>query len=140
MSEEIKRDKFGEIIGETIETPGMVRWYSKPCHYYLKKFDVPNPKFFRLGLEHRIGDGAYIFDSDIEFDISEAPDLMDRIAEFNGLPKYTDLLDKSTELLELRTRLEGLAASLEMTGTLHGKLATPQDIRDILEGKPWTTQ
>ncbi len=88
--EEIKRDKFGGIIGETHETPDMVRWFSNGSHYFLKH-NSPDRPIFALGMEHQIGDLAYIFDTSIEFDDDEAPDLMDQIAEFNGLPKYSTL-------------------------------------------------
>ena len=103
---EIKRDKFGGIIGETHETPGMVRWVSGPCHYFIKH-NSPGRPIFALGFEHRIGDLAYIFDTSIEFDDDEAPDLMDRIADFQGLPKYTDLLKTREALEHILVRLAG---------------------------------
>lgn len=86
-----------EYSGETKETPGMVRWYND-SHYFLKRIGtramITKPNTFVLGLESRFGDDAYSYSCGIEFDNDEAPDLMDRIADFNGLPKYTDLLNK----------------------------------------------
>lgn len=85
---------FGNNDGETIETPGMMRWFNN-SHYFLKRIGtrrtVTKPNTFVLGLETRFGSDAYSYISGIEFDNDEAPDLMDRISEFNGLPKYTDL-------------------------------------------------
>lgn len=81
---------------ETIETPGMVRWVNG-SHYFLKRIGtsakVHKPNTFVLGLEHRFGDNAYSYSCGIEFDNDEAPDLMDRIAKFNDLPTYTELLE-----------------------------------------------
>jgi hypothetical protein len=96
----IKRGRFGEIIGETTETPDMVRWVSGGSHYFLKH-KAPGRPIFALGLEHRIGDLAYIFDTSIEFDDDEAPDLMDRIAKFHDLPTYTELLEVYSKVKNL---------------------------------------
>ena len=108
QDEEITRDKWGEIIGETKEVPGMVRWVSGNSHYFLKHRQTGRP-IFALGLEHRIADGAYIFDTSIEFDDDEAPDLMDRIASFVDLPTYTELMevtDKLNSLLKETERMD----------------------------------
>jgi hypothetical protein len=116
--------KYFEPNGETIESPGMVRWYSKPSHYFLKRIGnmwdgIHKPDTFVLGLEHQIGDGAYLFNTSIEFDNDEAPDLMDRIADFNGLTKYTSLqekLDKArAELEEFKKEVGGPSFSDEIT-------------------------
>jgi hypothetical protein len=101
----IKRGRFGEIIGETTETPDMVRWVSGGSHYFLKHTSPGRP-IFALGLEHRIGDLAYIFDTSIEFDNDEAPDLMDRIAAFNDLPTYTELVKSVAAINALVKDLE----------------------------------
>jgi hypothetical protein len=103
--------RFFEDDGQTIESPGMVRWYSKPCHYFLKRIGnmwdgVTKPNTFVLGLENRMGDGAYAFNTSIEFDNDEAPDLMDRIASFNGLPTYTGLLKTTDKVNALVKELE----------------------------------
>lgn len=122
--------KYFEDDGQTIESPGMMRWYSKPCHYFLKRIGnmaqgVTKPDTFVLGLEHRMGDGAYAFNTSIEFDNDEAPDLMDRIATFNDLPTYTGLLKTAAEVNALVKELE--------------RMDRPEDrriletLRDILE-------
>ena len=108
---EPEKDRFGGYEGETIESPGMVRWYND-SHYFLKRIGnmwqgVSKPKTFVLGLENRIADGAYFFSTSIEFDNDEAPDLMDRIADFNGIPKYTDLLNTREALEHVIDRLNG---------------------------------
>jgi hypothetical protein len=108
--------------GETIETPGMVRWFNN-SHYFLKRIGtssaVTKPNTFVLGLENRFGDNAYSYSCGIEFDNDEAPDLMDRIADFNGLTKYTSLqekLDKArAELEEFKKEVGGPSFSDEIT-------------------------
>lgn len=106
-------DRFGDLVGETIESPGMVRWYND-THYFLKRIGnmwqgIHKPDTFLLGMEYRYGDGAYEFATSIEFYNDEAPDLMDRIADFNGLPKYTDLLKTREALEHVIDRLNGPA-------------------------------
>lgn len=101
---------LGNNDGETIETPGMVRWFNN-SHYFLKRIGtrsvVTKPDTFVLGLETRFGDSAYSYISGIEFDNDEAPDLMDRIATFNGRPKYTDLLKTRSAVEHIIERLNG---------------------------------
>lgn len=97
---------YGDWNGKTIETPGMVRWYND-SHYFLKRRN-PESKRFVLGLENRFGqDGAYEYSTSIEFDNNEAPDLMDRIAKFNGLPTYTELTKTREALEHIIGRLAG---------------------------------
>jgi len=103
--EEIKRDRWGGIVGATNEVPGMVRWVSGESHYFLKH-NSPGRPIFALGLEHRIGDMAYIFDTSIEFDDDEAVDLIDRIASFQDLPTYSELMDVSSKLNALLLETE----------------------------------
>jgi hypothetical protein len=98
--------------GETIKTPGMIRWFNN-SHYFLKRIGtrsaVTKPHTFVLGLENRFGDDAYSYSCGIEFDNDEAPDLMDRIASFNGLPKYTTLkatVDALRELVRETDRMD----------------------------------
>lgn len=108
--------------GETIETPGMVRWFNN-SHYFLKRIGtssaISKPNTFVLGLENRFGDNAYSYSCGIEFDNDEAPDLMDRIADFNGLPKYTALQEKldkmRAELEEFKREVGGASFSNEIT-------------------------
>lgn len=124
--------RFFEDDGQTIESPGMVRWYSKPCHYFLKRIGnmwdgVTKPNTFVLGLENRIGDGAYMFSTSIEFDNDEAPDLMDRIAEFNELPKYTDLLAISMKVDDLLKDMD----RMDQQNDLYAR----RKLRDILKGE-----
>lgn len=104
----MKREYFSD--GGTIETPGMVRWFNN-SHYFLKRigtmFAVTKPNTFVLGLENRFGDNSYSYSCGIEFDNDEAPDLMDRIAEFNDLPKYTDLVKTREAVEHVIERLNG---------------------------------
>jgi len=127
-------DKFGGMVGETIESPGMVRWYND-SHYFLKRIGnmwdgIRKPDTFLLGLENRIGDGAYIFSNSIEFDNDEAPDLMDRIAEFNGLPKYSELLASREALQHIIDRLNGPMYS---SGVFKGAIL--RELRMALKGE-----
>lgn len=128
---------YGEWTGETKETPGMVRWYND-SHYFLKR-RTPESTRFVLGLENRWGqDGAYEYSTSIEFDNDEAPDLMDRIAKFNNLPKYTDLLEKVTKLQELVDRSEEVPerkkSDVYFDGFGDGFKACITGIKSILKG------
>lgn len=120
---------FDNNDGETIETPGMVRWYNE-THYFLKRIGTPDkvtkPNTFVLGMEHRFGDNAYSYSCGIEFDNDEAPDLMDRIAKFNDLPTYTELLEVYNKVKNLYDTEEPSAGPPEYH--LMDKL------KDILDG------
>lgn len=114
------REYFSD--GETIETPGMVRWFNN-SHYFLKRIGtssaVTKPNTFVLGLENRFGDNAYSYSCGIEFDNDDAPDLLDRIADFNGLPSYTDLLEQldkaRNQLAEFKKEVGGASFSDEIS-------------------------
>jgi hypothetical protein len=99
---------YGKFTGKTIETPGMVRWYND-SHYFLKR-RTPEATRWVLGLETRFGqDGAYEFLTSIEFDNDETVDIIDRIATFNDLPTYTELMevhDKLSALLRETERMD----------------------------------
>jgi hypothetical protein len=86
-------------MGETIETPGMVRWDSGRCHYFLKrigtKYEVHKHNTFVLGLEILLGpEQRHEFATSIEFSNEGALELIDRIAKFNGMPTYTAQLQR----------------------------------------------
>lgn len=118
-----------EFIQETKETPGMVRWFNN-SHYFLKRIGtrttVTKPDTFVLGLEHRFGDNAYSYSCGIEFDNDEAPDLMDRIAKFNNLPTYT-------ELLEVALKTAALLKDMDRMDQTEDRYAR-RKLRDILKG------
>jgi hypothetical protein len=117
--EKEKRVQEFREINETREVPGMIRWYSKPCHYFIKNRGPEDKKFFKIGLESQIADGTYVWHEDIEFDVTEAPDLMDKICEFNGLPTYSGLLETRRKLDELMHRtVENLKQGDLETGLL----------------------
>lgn len=127
---EPEKDRFGTDEGQTIESPGMVRWYNE-SHYFLKRIGnmwdgIRKPNTFVLGLENRYGDGAYIFSNSIEFDNDEAPDLMDRIAAFNDLPTYT-------ELMKSVAAINALVKDMERTDRIEDRYLMNR-LRAILEG------
>lgn len=114
-------------VGETIETPGMMRW-SNNSDYFIKR--RPGSKRFQIGLESKIADGTYIFHTSIEFDDEEAPDLMDRIAIFNDIPPYSDLLEIRDALAHVLNRLD---SPIYSSGVFKG--AIMRELRMALDGE-----
>ncbi|UDL16610.1 hypothetical protein SEA_ATUIN_216 [Arthrobacter phage Atuin] len=117
-------------MGETIETPGMQRWQSGRCRYFLKRIgtkdEVQKHHTFVLGLEAYMDRmERYEFLTSIEFDNSEAVDLMDRIAKFNGMPSYTAQLQRWALIEDILDREDGNKA--------HSKQFVIDKIREILK-------
>lgn len=117
-------------MGETISTPGMQRWKSGRCNYFLKRIgtkdQVQKHHTFVLGLEAYMDRmERYEFLTSIEFDNSEAVDLMDRIAKFNGMPSYTAQLQRWAIIEDLLDKEEGTK--------LHSKQFLIDKIREILK-------
>jgi hypothetical protein len=117
-------------MGETIATPGIQRWKSGRCHYFLKrigtKYEVQNHNTFVLGLESYLPNmGRYEFHTSIEFNNSEAVDLMDRIAKFNGMPSYTAQLQRWALIEDLLDKEEG--------SKVHSKQFLIDKLREILK-------
>lgn len=100
-------------MGETIETPGMVRWDSGGSHYFLKrigtKYTVQKHNTFVLGLEVLVGpEKRYEFATSIEFSNDEALELIDRICKFNGMPTYTAQLQRWALIEDVLDSFEGI--------------------------------
>lgn len=93
-------------------------------HYFIQNPSEIDTGHFRLGIEHRVAAGAFDVESYVTFEVEDAPDLMDRIADFHVLPKYTDLLDMRQRLLDLTE-----------TAVKYDERMNNQLVRDILEGK-----
>lgn len=93
-------------------------------HYFIQNPSEIETGQFRLGIEHRIAAGAFDVESFVTVEVEDAPDLMDRIADFNVLPRYTDLLDMHQRLMNLTE------SAIRYDERLDNKL-----VRDILEGK-----
>jgi hypothetical protein len=120
-------------MASTIETPGMVRWNSNSNrHYFIKWMDIGTSKYttlrprkFVLGTEQPAAGGKLEYLTGIQFDASEAVELIDRLASFNGMPSYTAQLQR-WELIE------HLLDSMEES-KLHSKADLIKKIREILK-------
>jgi hypothetical protein len=117
-------------MGETIATPGIQRWKSGGCNYFLKrigtKYEVQKHHTFVLGLEaYYTQMERYEYIAGIEFNNSEAVDLMDRIARFNGMPSYTAQLQRWALVEDLLDR--------EEQTSLHSKQFVIDKLREILK-------
>lgn len=117
-------------MSETIETPGMVRWNSGRCHYFLKrigtKYEVQKHNTFVLGREVLVGpEQRHEFATSIEFENEEAVELMDRICKFNGMPTYTAQLQRWALVEDLLDR--------EQDSRIHSKKYVIDKIREILK-------
>jgi hypothetical protein len=94
-------------------------------HYFIQQPSEWDTGNVRIGIEHRVADGAYDSESYITVPVEDIPALMDQIADYIVYPRYTSLL-------EMKSRLEDLLREKE-------RVAGPEDyeylklLRGILE-------
>lgn len=117
-------------MGETIATPGIVRWESGGSHYFLKrigtKYEVQKHHTFVLGREAWMQTmGRYELMNSMEFNNSEAVELIDRIANFNGMPSYTAQLQRWSLIEDMLDREEG--------NKVHSKQFLIDKLREIMK-------
>jgi hypothetical protein len=61
-------------------------------HYFIQQPSEWETSRVQLGQEIRVADGAYDIESHITVAVESVPALMDELADYHVLPRYTDLL------------------------------------------------
>lgn len=74
-------------------------------HYFIQQPSEWETSRFQLGQEIRVADGAWDVESHVTVAVDDAPDLMDQIADYRVLPRYTDLLASREALQHILDRL-----------------------------------
>lgn len=74
-------------------------------HYFIQQPSEWDTSHFELGQEIRIADGAFDIQTYITVAVDDAPDLMDQVADYHVLPRYTDLLEIRSALEHILDRL-----------------------------------
>ncbi len=93
-------------------------------HYFIQQPSEWETSRFQLGQEIRVADGAYDVQSHITVAVDDVPDLMDQIADYHVMPRYTDLLrivDGVKDLVTEKDRIAG-AEDYEYLNRLHAIL------------------
>lgn len=107
-------------------------------HFYIQYPEEWRTNEFQLGQEIRVADGAFDVESHVIIDGDAAPALMDEIADFHILPRYTDLFEKVQKLEELVARSEATPdrkkSSVYFDGFGDGFKACITGIKSILKG------
>jgi hypothetical protein len=109
------------------DTPGTVRWKAGDDRFYL---EPEQHNHFVLGQEFNFGDGAFTDFSLLVINRADTPELLDRLAEFNGLPKYSDLSKTQEAVNHILNRLD---SPIYSSGVFKG--AIKRELRMALEGK-----
>jgi hypothetical protein len=107
-------------------------------HYFIQQPSEWNTGNVRIGIEHRVADGAFDSESYITVPVEDIPALMDQISEYIVWPRYTDLLDKLQRLEELVERSEAASdkpkSEVYFDGFRDGFKACVTGIKSILKG------
>lgn len=88
-------------------------------HYFIQQPSEWETSRVQLGQEIRVADSAWDVQSHITVAVENIPDLMDQLADYHVLPRYTDLLvklDKArTQLAEFKKEVGGASFSDEIS-------------------------
>jgi hypothetical protein len=95
-------------------------------HYFIQQPSEWDTSHFELGQEIRVADGAWDVQSHITVAVDDAPDLMDQIADYHVLPRYTDLL-------EIKSKLDALVKEMDRVDR-DDQRGTLGYLKDALEG------
>lgn len=96
-------------------------------HYFIQQPSEWDTSHFELGQEIRVADGAFDVQSHVTVAVDDVPELLDQIADYHVMPRYTDLLSIVDGLKDLYTKEEPSAGIPEYH--IFDK------IKEILEGR-----